>query len=214
MRALIVTALVGCGRVGFEPSADAVVDIATVPAVCGDGICAGISGELCSTCIDCVTVAAVCGNGECSPGETGADCYADCGPTPWPWQGDSIAMLSALNTARMNGVTCPGSPTAVTAPALVYDASFDAAAREWAWEGAHESWTAADACNGRFASDRVKTAGASSIWKSFATGSGADAIASLLAYAPACAEMIASTNTKFAGASAYDMITAHAIVLR
>jgi hypothetical protein len=212
VRAVWVTALIGCGRLGFEPVGD--VDMTNVPAVCGDGICAGASGELCSTCTDCITTADVCGNAECSPGETGVSCYADCGPSPWPWQSDSATMLAAINNARSTGVVCPGASSTVTAPALSYDVTFDAAAREWAWEAAHGDWVPANGCNGRAATERVNTAGASSIWKSFDTGSGAAAIASLLAFAPSCTEMMAVSNTKFAGASAYDLVTAHAIVLR
>ncbi|HEY5948855.1 MAG TPA: CAP domain-containing protein [Kofleriaceae bacterium] len=213
MRALVVTALVGCGRVGFDPVGDALPDIANLPAACGDGVCAGRDGELCSTCAsDCATLADVCGNGECSDGES--TCYADCGPSPWPWQTDSAAMLTAINQARANGTICPGSTATQTAPALAYDPALEPAAREWAWEAAHEDWAASDSCNGRAGVDRVVAAGATSAWKAFGSASGTDAIAALLAFQPACDEMMKASNTQFAAAAAYDLITAHAIMLR
>lgn len=216
VRALALTALVGCGRLGFEPMTDArPVDMAELPAVCGDGVCAGGSGELCSTCkSDCATSAPVCGNGECGMGEDGLTCYADCGPSPWPWQADSAAMLTAINNARTTGTMCPGTSMIVTAPALTYDTGLEVTAREWAWEAAHQDWGPADACNGRLAVDRVGAAGATSAWKAFGATSGAEGIAMLLAFAPACAQMMSASNTRFAGVGAYDLITAHAIVLR
>ena len=166
MRAWVVIALAGCGRLGFDPTADGAADTTTLPAVCGDGVCDGVGGELCSSCSDCATAAAVCGNGECNGGEDGS-CYADCGPTPWPWTVDAMQMFATINQARVQGFMCPGAPTAVTAPALTFDTGLEVGAREWAWEAAHEDWAPADACNGRLASDRVTAAGASSGWKSF-----------------------------------------------
>jgi hypothetical protein len=209
VRVLAVTVLLGCGRVDFAP----VVDNTAVPAVCGDGVCAGGAGELCSTCSDCITLDPVCGNGECSAGEE-ATCYADCGPSPWAWPADSSVMLSALNQARTNGTRCPGAAGTVTAPALVYDQTLEPAAREWAWEAAHENWTSPDGCNGRTATERIAAVGATSGWKAFAASSGGNAITMLLAYGPACTELMKASNTRFAGVGAHDAITAHAIMLK
>lgn len=216
---LYLTLVASCGRIDFtrvDGSAalppDARPDAG--PAVCGDNICSGDSGELCSSCSDCVTLSVVCGNGACEPGE--ADCYADCGPLPWPvaWEDEATSMLTALNNARVNGFQCPGTGAPVTAPALVYDTTYEPTAREWAWEAAHENWIPADACNGRTALSRVTVAGAQSIWKVFDSATGQDAITMLLNYSISCPNLMAAVNTKLAGAVSRDVIVSHAIVLR
>lgn len=211
----------GCGRIDFAarpdgtgtPGVDTSIDMG--PAVCGDGVCAGQQGELCATCSDCVTLSAVCGNGACEAGETGV-CYADCGPAPWPgaWQTEAMDLLTAANQARATGVMCPGTSTVMTAPALVYDVTYEPTAREWAWEAAHENWIPADACNGRTALQRVTTANAASIWKVFAASSPSNAIAMLLADATACPNVMTASNTKLGAAAAHDLITSHAVVFR
>jgi len=214
VRALVVIALVGCGRVAFDPIVDGAADTATLPAVCGDGVCEGGAGELCSTCSDCATAALVCGNGECTAGEDGASCYADCGPSPWPWTDDAAQMLATINQARTQGTMCPGGGMTLTAPALTYDTALEVVAREWAWEAAHENWGPPDSCNGRLASDRLGTVGASSGWKSFGGTTGPEGAAALIAFMPACNQIMNPSNTLLGAAAAYDVINAHAIMLR
>src|SRR5512146_1435669 len=95
--ALVVVAF-GCGRIGFDPAGGqsggdggnrppaCVADgfcapgcgaaDPDCPTACGDGICVGNAGELCTTCAaGCRTTANVCGNGTCGPGEEGTTCY-------------------------------------------------------------------------------------------------------------------------------------------
>ncbi len=213
--ALLWLVMAGCGRIDFAARPDSTIDTSADShvAVCGDGVCDGQLGELCSTCSDCKTLSVVCGNGACEAGEDGT-CYVDCGPSPWPWQAEADQMLTALNQARATGVTCPGATSAITAPALVYDAVIEPTAREWAWEAAHETWYPADACNGRTAFDRVTAAGLASAWKVFGSTSPADAINMLLADASACPNVMSSSVTEFAGAAAHDAITSHAVVFR
>lgn len=218
---LYLTLLASCGRIDFArvdgevpPPPDARPDAA--PAVCGDGICAGESGELCATCADCKTLSQVCGNGACEAGE--ASCYADCGPLPWPsaWQTEAMDMLAALNQARMNGVMCPGSGMVTTAPPLAYDTTIEPMAREWAWEAAHENWIPADSCNGRSALDRIIAAGlgSGSAWKVFDAASPADAINMLLVDTTACPNVMTPSVTKLGAAAAHDLITSHGVALR
>jgi cysteine-rich secretory family protein len=123
-------------------------------------------------------------------------------------------MLAALNQARTNGRICPGDTATLSAAPLVYDATLEPAAREWAWEAAHENWGPANGCNGRTSTDRVAAAGATSAWKTFSAASPADAIEMLLDTSFACPELMKATNTKFAGAGAYDVIVSHAIMLK
>ena len=158
-----------CGRIDFDAlqardaragSADATSDTntdgtaltcAAMPPVCGDGCCDGNNGELCSTCTtDCMTTNPVCGNGACDPGEDSTTCYADCGPSPWPWTADEMSVVTLLNQARTGGTACPGSGTS-TAPALTANASLTAGARINTWEIAHESFFSSNGavCNGR-----------------------------------------------------------------
>ena len=49
------------------------------------------------------------------PGETSANCYADCGPSPWTWTTDEMTLLADVNQARTGGTKCPGHPL-TTAP--------------------------------------------------------------------------------------------------
>jgi hypothetical protein len=209
VRALVLIALAGCGRVGFDPASDA----SSGPVTCGDGVCSGTAGELCSVCADdCARTDDVCGNGECSADET-TTCYADCGPQPWPWR-DGSDMLVAINQARATAKTCPGGGGGTALPALVYDTAMEPAAREWAWESAHGNWMSPDACNGRVGIDRVRAVGGSSGWKAFNAANGANGAAMLIAYGPACREIMNASRTAFAGAGAHDILDAHAMMLR
>jgi hypothetical protein len=210
---LIATLAAGCGRVSFDSrKLDAEID--SGPAVCGDGVCAGEIGELCTGCAsDCATRERVCGNGACEDGEP-KTCYADCGPSPWPWESDATLMLAAVNQARTNGVACPGGGGGASVPALVYDAALEPGAREYAWEAAHQSWTPNGGCNGRTAVERIQAAGAMSGWKAFGASSGTDAVATLLAFMPACNQIMNASYTALGAAGAYDAITSHALMLR
>ena len=123
-------------------------------------------------------------------------------------------MLTALNQARMTGVMCPGAGSVTTAPALIYDATIEPTAREWAWEAAHESWIPADSCNGRTGLDRVTAAGLASAWKVFNATSPADAINMLLVDPGACPNLMTSSVTELGAAAAHDAITSHAVVFR
>ena len=168
--------VVGCGRVGFDAVAGATSDAARDTAgsggsgaidatqmmcasaapVCGDGCCDGARGELCVTCpSDCATTSPVCGNGECDPGEDSTSCYADCGPTPWPWTSEEGTLLADLNQARTGGTTCPGGAM-MTAPALVLDTSLQPGARSNAWQFAHEGFAMSNGtlCDGRTLADQ------------------------------------------------------------
>lgn len=214
MRALVVViALSGCGRLEFDASQPRDAQPDSGPAVCGNGVCEGNGGELCSSCDDCVTLSQVCGNGACDPGEDGTNCYADCGPSPWPWA-EGAAMMAALNAARTMGRQCPGTTMVVTAPAVTYDMTLLPMAQEYAWEAAHENWTLLNACNGRIASERFAAGGASTGWKAFGATDGPNAIAMLLAFGPGCQALMNPANTMFAGTGAYDVITAHAVMMR
>ena len=214
MRALAVITLLGCGRVGFDPRSDATdIGVDTPAAVCGDQVCSGGAGELCSACSDCATLAQVCGNGACDPGES-PGCYADCGPTPWTWTSDANALLAAVNQARTNGTMCPGGGGMQIRPALVYDTSLEPFAREVAWETAHESWTNNVGCNGRSFSDQLTMLGAAALWKVYGAATPGDAIGFLLGMMGSCNSIMAAGITQLGGAGAYDALNAHTIVLR
>lgn len=141
MRWVVACALlVGCGRIDFDPLAR-----------CGDGICEGAAGEVCTACAaDCATLAAVCGNGWCDAQEDGARCPTDCGPMPWQWTAEEANLLAMINTARTGGTTCPGG-SFTTAPALTLDGALEASARGWAWPRAAGQWAQGSGvtCNGR-----------------------------------------------------------------
>jgi hypothetical protein len=211
---LVAMLSAACGRVAFEPNiidADAVPD--SLPALCGDGVCVGQSGELCVNCTaDCATLAKVCGNGVCEPDEQPA-CVADCGPAPWPWGAEANEIIASVNAARQMGVTCASGGGQVVG-VLAYDATLEAGAREFAWEAAHQNWAATDGCNGRTGFDRLAAYGASSVWKTFDASSSNDAVAQLLAFDPACPELMRASNTRIGAAAAHDLITSHAIMLR
>ncbi|HEY5925553.1 MAG TPA: hypothetical protein VIV11_27900 [Kofleriaceae bacterium] len=213
MRALLVIALAGCGRVGFDVGGDAGADAFTGGVFCGDLACAVNAGESCTTCADCATLADICGNGACSSPEVGS-CYADCGPIPWPWQSEATTLVSAVNIARVNGATCPGGGGVQMAPALTYDAALEPTAREWAWETAHLGWVISDGCNGRTATDRVTDAGASSGWKVYGATSPMMALSFLLADMASCNAIMNATNTMAGAAGAHDVMDAYAIFLR
>ena len=123
-------------------------------------------------------------------------------------------MLAAVNQTRATGTSCPGGGGGQVVPALTYDATLEPGAREYAWEAAHQNWTPNGGCNGRTALDRITEVGATSIWKTFGATSPQDSIAMLVAFMPACTEIMSASNTAFAAAGAHDLITSHAIVLR
>jgi hypothetical protein len=138
------TCLVDC--VGSDP------DCTTT---CGDGVCVGNAGEMCGICAADCNVAAACGNGHCEQGE--ADCFADCGPTPWAFADDETALFELVNAARTGGTMCPGAMAPVTAPALARNLQYTDGLREWAWEIAHQNVfiTGGNSCNGRGPVERV-----------------------------------------------------------
>jgi hypothetical protein len=180
VRAAIIFALAACGRIAFErrdaaidSNDDAAIESDAFVAVCGDGICSGNAGELCKQCgSDCATLADVCGNGECSTTEDSTSCYADCGPTPWPWIADDQALFNEINLARTGGTMCPGDSMPRFAPAFVADNSILPGAREYAWEIAHHDFAAPDAsaCNGRTFGDRATPYGAAGAMALIAVG--------------------------------------------
>ncbi|MGN6110391.1 MAG: CAP domain-containing protein [Kofleriaceae bacterium] len=127
---------------------------------CGDGFCAGNAGELCTTCAaDCNTMSRVCGNGACETDEA-PYCYADCGPSPWPWGDEEAAMIARINARRVVARPCPGEVMRPAAIALVAEARFTPPAREWSWELAHHEYEGSGACNGRTGTARTVGAGA------------------------------------------------------
>lgn len=131
----------------------------TTPAQCGDGVCAGNAGELCSTCAaDCANQTVTCGNGQCEAGES-PSCYADCGPTPWTWAGEETQLATLINNARTQGFTCPGAAK-VTRTAFILDDALKPGAREWVWELAHQDFfNNGNYCNGRTLGDRKALGG-------------------------------------------------------
>lgn len=161
---LALSILAGCGRLGFDSTGDggggstgdgkgssgsATID-APISMVCGDGVCGGNTGESCQSCTaDCQTTAPVCGNYACDPGEDGASCPGDCGPTPWPWTSDEAELRSLVNAKRTGGVTCPGTTTVSTAPALADDMNLDRAARDIVWEEAEHGTIGVRRCDGQ-----------------------------------------------------------------
>lgn len=79
---------------------------------CVDGTCVGNAGELCANCaMACMTTNAVCGNGACDPGEPGAGCYADCGPSPWPWTQEEADLLGMLNATVRRATPARWAPS-------------------------------------------------------------------------------------------------------
>jgi len=222
IRAFIVLALTGCGRIAFDPvgrlddatSGDARGD-GELPLACGDGICNGNGGELCRSCAsDCNTLTAVCGNGPCEAGESPA-CVADCGPSPWPWAAEGNALVTAINNARTTGFDCPGPGGVQTAPALAYDVTLEPEARLWAWEMAHHLIGLGDSCNGRSNSERFVAAGATVGWIAFADGaSPAGAVSEWLANNASCPSIMNATLTVIGAGVAYDSTNGFAIFLK
>jgi hypothetical protein len=157
---------------------------------CGDGVCIGNAGELCSTCTaDCMTTAPVCGNGTCDPGEAAAACVADCGPMPWPWTQEEADLLVQVNAMRTAGFMCPGGMRPAQ-PAWTPGPWLDDA-RDWVWEYAHHDFMlpTLDTCRGvtrsqlsmagnnysvLFAGNAVFVADAINVWQN--DGSFCDAI--------------------------------------
>lgn len=164
--------VVGCGRIEFDARRDAPAlddgvanDASDASAVaCGDGVCEGNAGELCATCnADCKTREDVCGNGDCSVTEDGASCFADCGPTPWPWQPEEAELVSRLNDARAAGIDCGGGP--VVRAAIPVGTFLVPGAREMVWEQVHQNQLTSgadslDGCNGRTVNERMLEYGA------------------------------------------------------
>ncbi|MBV8759858.1 MAG: hypothetical protein JO257_21390 [Deltaproteobacteria bacterium] len=176
--------LLGCGRLGFDPrgsadgsgkaadatggngdgSVDGAVDASVdgvAAAVCGNGVCEGSAGELCSGCsMDCNVTTIVCGNEQCEAGEDGTTCPADCGPSPWPWGAEDTSLLNDVNTARTGGVMCPGDSTPRVAAAVVFTPTLQQGSREMVWEIAHGKFYAnGSSCNGRTFAQRLAAYG-------------------------------------------------------
>jgi len=186
---------------------------------CGDGQCLGNGGELCSTCMtDCATRLPVCGNGACDPGEVETQCYADCGPSAWPWQAEEAAVLAMINSRRTAGFQCPGQSFATTAPPLTLDPAILPAAREWAWEIAHQNFRTGngDTCNGRTWPERLSPTTYTSFLHSFGAGiTPAGAIAAWSADAGACeTELMNPAHTIVGLAAAHDVAEVYVLLLR
>ncbi|HUS30401.1 MAG TPA: hypothetical protein VMZ53_17955 [Kofleriaceae bacterium] len=164
--AVVGLALVGCGRIGFDGASsdaasrdvivsDTPLDVSepdAVPAVCGNAVCEGTLGETCGACMsDCAVQTVVCGNGACETSEDGTTCYADCGPTPWPWAQEESDLFSAINSARVAGVQCPGDSAPRFGGTLLLSSAMQAGTREHAWEIAHHEYSqfSGMTCNGR-----------------------------------------------------------------
>ena len=180
---------------------------------CGDGRCVGNSGESCNNCAaDCDTVSPVCGNGACTAGEI-PDCYADCGPAPWPWTADEATILSRLNAARTGAYDCPGPPTPAVAP-LTASASIQPGSREWAWDIAHNLNTTDNSCNGRSMPVRVMNAGGSVVWYVFhMTADANQAVDFWLADGQACQSIMNGSWTTVGIGAARDMINGYVIMM-
>jgi hypothetical protein len=174
--ATLTLALAACGRIDFDDRTDSsvAIDVLAIdgnPAcisgdgncpygcagadddcitTCGDGVCIGNAGELCVNCAaDCQTTNPVCGNGACDPGEAAAGCIADCGPAPWPWLAEETDLFAKINATRASGYACPNGPKPATGQMAM--GVFEADAREWSWELAHQKFfmTGGTVCNGR-----------------------------------------------------------------
>lgn len=224
MRAAVAVVLAtGCGRVAFDPIADAftqdafelciggdgtcplacVATDADCQTTCGDGRCVGNAGELCGNCTaDCATTQLVCGNARCEAGEA-ADCYADCGPVPWQWNTQETNLFNSVNNARKNGVICPGDTAKRFAPVLTLltDPVTKNAAREWAWELAHHQFSGdpgqdGETCtNETFAQRRSEGKFTSAVVSFNATGA-ADAVNRWKGIASVCQIMMSKTVTR------------------
>jgi hypothetical protein len=230
----------GCGRIGFDGGSDAATgrdDAATdadasaacvggdmvcrvsclavdpdCVTTCGDGICVGNAEELCTTCADCVTLDPVCGNGACDPGEDSDICYADCGPSPWPWTAQEAELLVLVNNARAAGITCPAMGM-VTGPALTVNAAFGPAAREWAWEIAHQGYQGSGGCNGRTGADRINAIGATANVGSWTGSTPQAALDTWLVDAVTCPIVADPTYTRVGVGVAHDAMNGFAMFL-
>lgn len=186
---------------------------------CGDGVCVGNAGELCTTCAaDCNTRSTtVCGNGQCDPGEDSDVCYADCGPTPWPWIVAENDMDAVVNDARTNGFDCPGGGGATTAAPLTRITSLDLGAREWAWEISFAKLTGTASCNGRTLADRLSGAGnmgGGAAWIANGHATSSAALADLLAAQASCDSIMSTSYTRLGvGVAESDGLITYVIIL-
>lgn len=152
--AALCASLVGCGRLNFDGSTtrdDTLPTTGDAPFVaqCGDQICSGVAGETCGGCgADCNTRAFVCGNSLCDPGEDGATCAADCGPSPWPaaWIAAEDSFRTLLDSARTAGQDCPGMMMPAVG-ALSSAGDLVVIARVWTYVSVLENGSAVP-CNG------------------------------------------------------------------
>jgi hypothetical protein len=181
---------------------------------CNDGRCVGNAGELCSSCpSDCNTQAVVCGNGACDPGEDSDLCYADCGPSPWPWVSDETQLLGRINQARTQGINCPGAPTPVVG-ALTMSPTIQVASREWSWEIAHQGLTGDNACNGRSLPNRAFAAGANFVLYALGPTTTVDQAADFwLADGQACQAIMNGSRTTIGVAVAHDTMPNAYVIL-
>ena len=128
-----------------------------------------------------------------SPSWAAAGCYADCGPTPWPWTTDESSLLMMINAVRTGGFLCPGAGAGTTAPALAIDPALLPDAREWAWEIAHQGYNLANGnrCNGRTRASVEASGNFTADLRAFgAGGTPASAVASWQAVAGACTTVL------------------------
>jgi hypothetical protein len=229
-----------CGRGGFDPvpdstpggSADATTDpcaagdgqclaqcVGTDPdcdTTCGDGKCVGNNGESCTECAaDCATQVKVCGNGVCEAGEQ-TTCFIDCGPDPWTWVSEETSMLAAVNAARTNGTTCPGSGSPTTAPALVLDPTLTQPARDWAWQIGHDGFYMADAsaCNGESFTQRSNQGDYVTALSGYSFGSGAAAANFFITDTASCPTLMDSSRTAVGVGVALDGQRGFVLVMR
>ena len=223
----------GCGRIGFGTVGgdDSAVPDATTACVadgfcppscigsdpdcattCGDGICVGNAGELCTTCAaDCRTTMDVCGNGTCGASETGVTCYSDCGPSPWTWSQDEADLLAAINQARTEGTSCGGMP-ATTAPALTIDAALARAARDVTWEQAHLRIITFNRCDGQSMTMFLSTVNARSTKISSGETTTQQRITDLMA--SSCMTVMDPTLARVGIGVADDLASVYAVLLR
>jgi uncharacterized protein YkwD len=130
--------------------------------VCGDAVCDGLSGEMCTTCPECNTTDAVCGNGECEASESASTCRPDCGDEPWPnswaqWEDEVVAII---NQHRAAGTDCPSGAKNPVGP-VTMDPALQLAARLHSWDQSHSGYFSHTSCNGRSPWARAADAGTS-----------------------------------------------------
>ncbi|HEU0031256.1 MAG TPA: CAP domain-containing protein [Kofleriaceae bacterium] len=188
-------------------------------AVCGDGVCTGNGGELCNTCgADCATQNTVCGNGACESSErTTGTCYADCGPGIWEWTAEEAMLIQLINNTRTQGFKCPGvAGGAVTRPPLTVDPALQPAAREWAWEIAHQNFFMNDgsACNGRTATQREASGGFTAYISSFGFPDVQATFNDWLSAGSTCQVLMSDLNTTMSVGVAFDLQKGYAFVLK